>query len=211
MLITIDGPAGSGKSSVAKLVAKKLGINYLDTGSMYRMVTYYFLKNNIEVNEHTIAQNIDDLYFNYVDGTIYLNHENIDQYLRSLEINQNVSKIASSKLVRDVLVNIQRNIVSSGDFIVDGRDLGTYVFPQCKHKFYLTASVDTRAYRRLLENKELGLDTDLMTIKQNIAHRDYTDMNREIAPLKQAEDAIFINSDHLSLDEVANIIINNLK
>lgn len=210
MLITIDGPAGSGKSSVAKLIAKKLNYNYLDTGSMYRMITYYFLHKNIDINPLTISQELDNIYITYIDGVMYLNHENVDDKIRSLEVNQTISQIASSQLVREAMVKMQREIVKNGNFIADGRDLGTYVFPDCEHKFYLTASVDVRAKRRLLENIEKNLDTDLDVIKENIIARDYADMHREIAPLKQADDAILINTDDLTLEEVADLIINNL-
>lgn len=210
MLITIDGPAGSGKSSVAKLIAKKLNYNYLDTGSMYRMITYYFLHKNIDINPLTISQELDNIYITYIDGVMYLNHENVDDKIRSLEVNQAISQIASSQLVREAMVSMQREIVKNGNFIADGRDLGTYVFPDCEHKFYLTASVDVRAKRRLLENIEKNLDTDLDVIKENIIARDYADMHREIAPLKQADDAILINTDDLTLEEVADLIINNL-
>lgn len=210
MLITIDGPAGSGKSSVAKLIAKKLNYNYLDTGSMYRMITYYFLHENIDINPLTISQELDNIYITYIDGVMYLNHENVDDKIRSLEVNQAISQIASSQLVREAMVSMQREIVKNGNFIADGRDLGTYVFPDCEHKFYLTASVDVRAKRRLLENIEKNLDTDLDVIKENIIARDYADMHREIAPLKQADDAILINTDDLTLEEVADLIINNL-
>lgn len=208
MLIVIDGPAGSGKSSVSKIIADKLNINYLDTGSMYRMITYYFLKNNLSLDEASIINYIDEINMSYTNNKLLLNNEDVEQFIRSNEINSNIGSIANSKIVREKMIELQRSIVENNDFIVDGRDLGTVVFPNCKNKFYLTASVDTRAKRRFEQNKRLGIDSDLDQIKASIKQRDKNDMNREISPLKQADDAILIDSSDLSLEEVVNKIIS---
>ena len=208
MLIVIDGPAGSGKSSVSKIIADKLNINYLDTGSMYRMITYYFLKNNLSLDEASIINYIDEINISYTNNKLLLNNEDVEQFIRSNEINSNIGSIANSKTVREKMIELQRSIVENNDFIVDGRDLGTVVFPNCKNKFYLTASVDTRAKRRFEQNKRLGIDSDLDQIKASIKQRDENDMNREISPLKQADDAILIDSSDLSLEEVVNKIIS---
>lgn len=208
MLIVIDGPAGSGKSSVSKIIADKLNINYLDTGSMYRMITYYFLKNNLSLDEANIINYIDEINMSYTNNKLLLNNEDVEQFIRSNEINSNIGSIANSKTVREKMIELQRSIVENNDFIVDGRDLGTVVFPNCKNKFYLTASVDTRAKRRFEQNKRLGIDSDLDQIKASIKQRDKNDMNREISPLKQADDAILIDSSDLSLEEVVNKIIS---
>ncbi len=208
MLIVIDGPAGSGKSSVSKIIADKLNINYLDTGSMYRMITYYFLKNNLSLDEASIINYIDEINMSYTNNKLLLNNEDVEQFIRSNEINSNIGSIANSKTVREKMIELQRSIVENNDFIVDGRDLGTVVFPNCKNKFYLTASVDTRAKRRFEQNKRLGIDSDLDQIKASIKQRDKNDMNREISPLKQADDAILIDSSDLSLEEVVNKIIS---
>ncbi len=208
MLIVIDGPAGSGKSSVSKIIADKLNINYLDTGSMYRMITYYFLKNDLSLDEASIINHIDEINISYTNNKLLLNNEDVEQFIRSNEINSNIGSIANSKTVREKMIELQRSIVENNDFIVDGRDLGTVVFPNCKNKFYLTASVDTRAKRRFEQNKRLGIDSDLDQIKASIKQRDENDMNREISPLKQADDAILIDSSDLSLEEVVNKIIS---
>lgn len=208
MLIVIDGPAGSGKSSVSKIIADKLNINYLDTGSMYRMITYYFLKNNLSLDEASIINYIDEINMSYTNNKLLLNNEDVEQFIRSNEINSNIGSIANSKTVREKMIELQRSIVENNDFIVDGRDLGTVVFPNCKNKFYLTASVDTRAKRRFEQNKRLGIDSDLDQIKESIKQRDKNDMNRKISPLKQADDAILIDSSDLSLEEVVNKIIS---
>lgn len=208
MLIVIDGPAGSGKSSVSKIIADKLNINYLDTGSMYRMITYYFLENNLSLDEATITKHIDEINMSYANNKLLLNDEDVEQFIRSNEINSNIGSIANSKTVREKMIELQRSIVQGNDFIVDGRDLGTVVFPYCENKFYLTASVDTRAQRRFEQNQQLNIASDLEAIKESIKKRDENDMNREISPLKQADDAIIIDSSDLSLEEVVNKIIS---
>lgn len=208
MLIVIDGPAGSGKSSVSKIIADKLNINHLDTGSMYRMITYYFLKNNLSLDEASITNHIDEINMSYTNNKLLLNNEDVEKFIRSNEINSNIGSIANSKTVREKMIELQRSIVENDDFIVDGRDLGTVVFPNCENKFYLTASVDTRAKRRFEQNQRLGIESDLEEIKNSIKQRDENDMNREISPLKQADDAILIDSSDLSVEEVVNKIIS---
>lgn len=208
MLIVIDGPAGSGKSSVSKIIADKLNINHLDTGSMYRMITYYFLKNNLSLDEASITNHIDEINMSYTNNKLLLNNEDVEKFIRSNEINSNIGSIANSKTVREKMIELQRSIVENDDFIVDGRDLGTVVFPKCENKFYLTASVDTRAKRRFEQNQRLGIESDLEEIKNSIKQRDENDMNREISPLKQADDAILIDSSDLSVEEVVNKIIS---
>lgn len=211
MIIVIDGPAGSGKSSVSQLIASQLGINYLDTGSMYRMITYYFLINQLSFDEQTIKDNLDYINITYVDNQLLLNGEDVSANLRSNEINDKIKIISNDKNVRSKMIVDQRNIASQSDFICDGRDLGTIVFPNADYKFYLTASVDVRAKRRYLENQQLGIKGDIEQIKRSISERDYNDMHREIAPLKQAADAIVIHTDNLTLNEVCDLIISFVK
>lgn len=210
MLIVLDGPAGSGKSSVSKLIANKLKINYLDTGSMYRMITYYFLSENIMLTPENIKQYLDNINISWNGSSLLLNNEDVNKHLRSNEINEAIQIISNNKDVRSKMIILQREIANSGDFICDGRDLGTVVFPYCQHKFYLTASVDVRANRRYLENQKLGIEGSLEDIKASIESRDYNDMHREIAPLKQADDAIVIDTDQLSIDQVVDKIISYL-
>ena len=210
MLIVLDGPAGSGKSSVSKLIANKLKINYLDTGSMYRMITYYFLSENIMLTPENIKQYLDNINISWNGSSLLLNNEDVNKHLRSNEINEAIKIISNNKDVRSKMIILQREIANSGDFVCDGRDLGTVVFPDCQHKFYLTASVDVRANRRYLENQKLGIKGSLEDIKTSIESRDYNDMHREIAPLKQADDAIVIDTDQLSIDQVVDKIISYL-
>lgn len=210
MLIVLDGPAGSGKSSVSKLIANKLKINYLDTGSMYRMITYYFLSENIMLTPENIKQYLDNINISWNGSSLLLNNEDVNKHLRSNEINEAIKIISNNKDVRSKMIILQREIANSGDFICDGRDLGTVVFPYCQHKFYLTASVDVRANRRYLENQKFGIKGSLEDIKASIQSRDYNDMHREIAPLKQADDAIVIDTDQLNIDQVVDKIISYL-
>ena len=210
MLIVLDGPAGSGKSSVSKLIANKLKINYLDTGSMYRMITYYFLSENIMLTPENIKQYLDYIDISWNGSSLLLNNEDVNKHLRSNEINEAIKIISNNKDVRSKMIILQREIANSGDFICDGRDLGTVVFPDCQHKFYLTASVDVRANRRYLENQKFGIEGSLEDIKASIESRDYNDMHREIAPLKQADDAIVIDTDQLSIEQVVDKIISYL-
>ena len=206
MLIVIDGPAGVGKSTVSKKIAEALKINYLDTGAMYRIITYYFLKNKIEINDENIKNNINKIKINYKDNQLFLDDMILTNELRTNEINEKISVIAKNPEIREFLVEKQREIAKTNSIILDGRDLGTYVFPECKNKFYLEASVDVRAQRRYKENQEQGIITDYEMLKKQIEKRDYEDMNRTLAPLKKAQDAILINTDNLSIDDVVNLI-----
>lgn len=216
MNIAIDGPAGAGKSTIAKLVAKKLGFIYVDTGAMYRSIALYMIENNIEPdNETAIADACEAISIKiaYENDTqqVYLNDENVSAKIRMEQVGNMASVFAAKKAVRDKLLSLQRNIAAENDCIMDGRDIGTHVLPNAKVKIYLTASVDTRAMRRYNELVQKGQNPDIDTIKADIEQRDYQDMNREIAPLKQAEDAIYVDSSDMTIEEVVECICDYAK
>ena len=216
MNIAIDGPAGAGKSTIAKLVSKKLGFIYVDTGAMYRCIALYFLKNNIDflVEENVInnCSNIDiELKYENKEQMIYLNGENVSKLIRTEEVGNAASKVAAIKAVREKLLSIQRNIAKENDVVMDGRDIGTNILPNADVKIYMTASVETRAKRRFDQLVRTGKETDIEQIKTDIEQRDYQDMNREISPLKQADDAYYLDTSNMTIDEVVNSIIERVK
>ena len=205
--IAIDGPAGAGKSTIAKKVAKKLGYIYVDTGALYRGMAVYFLENGVSADEteqigKMCRQAVVTL--GYEDGVqqVYLNGENITAKLREEEVGKMASVSSAIKEVRLQLLELQRDLAAKENVVMDGRDIGTNVLPQAETKIYLTASVETRAKRRFLELQEKGVPCVLEEIAKDIEDRDYRDMNRDVAPLKQAEDAVYIDSSEMSIDEV---------
>ena len=214
MIIAIDGPAGSGKSTTARLVAKKLCISYLDTGSMYRAVTLYLINNNYRLDAVNVMELMDDINLDISDSadeeSIILNGVDVTPSLRSLEVSRLVSNISSNNLVRKKMVEIQRNISSNKSIVVDGRDIGTVVFPNADHKFFITASIEERAKRRFeqlnMENSHETIDS----IMKEIESRDQLDSTREISPLKKASDAILIDTTDLEIDEQVNLILNKV-
>ena len=211
--IAIDGPAGAGKSTIAKLLAKQLGYVYVDTGAMYRAMAVYFSQNDINPDdENAINGAVDniDISIEYKDGVqqVILNGENVTSLLRTEETGKMASKTSKYAAVRTKLVALQRGLAKKTDVIMDGRDIGTCVLPNAQVKIYLTASVETRAERRYQELLEKGAACDLEVIKKDIADRDYQDMHREISPLKQAEDAILVDSSDMGIEEVVETIKN---
>jgi cytidylate kinase len=212
MNIAIDGPAGAGKSSIAKLVAKKLAFVYIDTGAMYRTMALYFLNHGMDTtDEKVISEHCDeiDIKIQYEEGEqqIFLNGENVSSKIRNEEVGKNASVVASYRKIREKLVALQREMAKSTDVIMDGRDIGTVVLPDAEVKIFLTASSAVRAERRYKELQEKGAACDLKQIEEDIIARDKQDMTREISPLKQAEDAIFLDSSDMSIDEVTDAII----
>lgn len=213
MNIAIDGPAGAGKSTIAKLVADKNGFIYVDTGAMYRSIALYIIENNVDSDNDdavkTACDNID-IKIKYVDKVqhIYLNDEDVSTAIRREEVGNMASKVATKKVVRDKLLNLQRELAASNDVIMDGRDIGTFVLPNAELKIYLTASVYTRAKRRYDQLIEKGEEPNLEKIEEDIEKRDYQDMHRDIAPLKQADDAVLLDSSDMSIEEVVDKIIS---
>lgn len=211
--IAIDGPAGAGKSTIAKSIAKKLGIIYVDTGAMYRAIGLYLLRNNISIEEDDKiieACNNVDITIEYENGEqqVLLNNENITNLIRTEEVGNMASAAAAKKAVRGKLLDLQRDLAAKTSVIMDGRDIGTYVLPNADVKIYLTASSSERAKRRWMELTQKGVTCDINEIEKDIIDRDHRDMNREIAPLKQAEDAVLVDSSHLSIEEVIHTIID---
>ena len=207
MIITIDGPAGTGKSTVAKLLAEKLGFVYLDTGAMYRAVTLYFLDNNINFDdEELIKSKMDEINITFNKTGTLLNNVDVSKEIRSDRVNKNVSPVSSLKAVRDKLTSLQRKCAVNTSLVCEGRDMGSVVFPNAEHKFFLSASVDVRAKRRYDEELQKGMQPDFDEIKKSIQNRDNIDSNRDIAPLKKAEDAIEIDTSFLGIQDVLELL-----
>lgn len=211
--IAIDGPAGAGKSTIAQALAKRLGFIYVDTGAMYRTMALYLLRKGISTQDiPAMEQACQDVEISiaYEEGTqqVYLNGENVSSLIRSEEVGNMASVSAVNGKVREKLVELQRQLAARENVVMDGRDIGTCVLPQADVKIYLTASVHTRAMRRYKEYLEKGQEADLQQIEQDIEKRDYQDMHREISPLKQAEDAVLLDSSDMGIEEVIDAMIS---
>ncbi len=218
-VIAIDGYSSTGKSSISKIIADKLGLIHLDTGALYRGVTWFALQNctdeagSIDLNKLFLNLNQIDLEFKNQEGglILFLNHIDISKPIRTNEVSDNVSLVAKQKEVRDFLLQSQRNLAEKGGIIMDGRDIGTVVLPNADYKFFLTASIDERTKRRFLELKTLGIEADEEQVKQNLIERDKIDSEREIAPLRQAEDAIVIDNTNLTKKETIDAILSHIE
>ena len=211
--IAIDGTAGAGKSTIAKQLAKELSFIYVDTGAMYRSMALYFMRNGIAKEDEAAisdACKTVEVSIAYENGEqqVLLNGENVSKEIRKEEVGKMASATSVYKEVRTKLVELQQKLAADKDVIMDGRDIGTCVLPNAQVKIYLTASVETRAERRYQELQEKGAACDLEVIKKDIADRDYQDMHREISPLKQAEDAILVDSSDMGIEEVVETIKN---
>lgn len=215
--IAIDGPASSGKSTVAKIIAKDFGYTYLDTGAMYRSATYLALQNGIDVTDqdgivtllaqHPIRFGRDDK----GQQLVFVGEQDVTLPIRDNQVTNNVSAVAALPLVREELVRLQQEIAQAGGIVMDGRDIGTVVLPQAELKIFLIASVEERALRRFKENTERGIETDLETLKEEIAARDYKDSNRAVSPLKAADDAITFDTTGVSIEGVVKFISEKAK
>lgn len=211
--IAIDGPAGTGKSTIAKIVAEQLGFTYIDTGAMYRAVTYKALKENIQLNdekklEEMLLKTNIDLKPSPNGQLVFVDGEDVTKKIRSNEVTANVPQVASLAKVREILVAKQKQLAKDGAVVMDGRDIGTHVLKEAELKIFMSASVEERAKRRLLDNKKRGIPSDYEQLKEEIALRDQQDMERKISPLVQAEDAIYLDTTHLSIEEVAEKILH---
>lgn len=211
--IAIDGPAAAGKSTIAKILAKKLKYTYIDTGAMYRCVAYYALTHDIDLDDEA---GVNDLLAEIQirmdpDGTIVLNGSDVTLAIRENRISMGASKVARYAKVREFLVDLQRLMAQNGGVILDGRDIGTVVLKDAELKIYQIASIECRAMRRHKQNISKGIASDLKAIEAEIALRDQQDMNREISPLKKADDAIEIDTSDMSLDEVCEEIMTYVK
>ncbi|MGM5693625.1 (d)CMP kinase [Streptococcus suis] len=215
--IAIDGPASSGKSTVAKIIAKNFGYTYLDTGAMYRSATYLALTNGIEVTDQNRIVALLAQYpirFGRDENgqqLVFVGDEDVTLPIRDNQVTNNVSSVAALPLVREELVRLQQEIAQAGGIVMDGRDIGTVVLPQAELKIFLIASVEERALRRFKENTERGIETDLESLKQEIAARDYKDSHREVSPLKAADDAITFDTTGVSIEGVVKFISEKAK
>lgn len=212
MVITIDGAAGVGKTTTAKKLARMLGFRYLDTGAMYRAITYFFIQHQVDIeSKNMVISSLDTLNLDVsfpIDRPtkIVLDGEDISEDIRKKVVTNRVSQVSAIEDVRKKMVKIQKEIVSDGNFVVEGRDIGTVVFPNAEHKFFLVADYDTRAKRRLKDFHSVNEELDLSDIKNDLIRRDERDKNRKLSPLKKAEDAVVIDTSNCSIDEqVENI------
>ncbi|NMB43681.1 MAG: (d)CMP kinase [Clostridiales bacterium] len=210
--IAIDGPAGAGKSTIAKAVSQQLSFIYVDTGAMYRAMALFVLRNNIDPNDSSaISQIYDDvdIKIDYIDKVqqIYLNGENVTDIIRREEVGNAASIVSKHLIVREKLVQLQQKIASNTSVVMDGRDIGTVVLPNADLKIYLTASADERARRRYLDLRGKGIDEDIEQIKADIIARDEQDMNRKNSPLTKADDAVMLDSSNMSIEEVVSEIL----
>lgn len=207
--IAIDGPAGAGKSTIAKKIAQIKNLLYIDTGAMYRAITLKLLNENISFDSKKIIEEVlKRTKIEFVDGSIFLDEANVDKEIREPKINENVSKIAALPFVRETLVKLQREIAEMNNVIMDGRDIGTRVLPNAKYKIFLTASIDERAERRFKELRAKGYECDYNEIANEIANRDKMDSERALDPLKKAEDAILVDTTGKNINEVIDIILD---
>ena len=209
-VVAIDGPAGSGKSSISKMICGRLPFTHIDTGAMYRAVTLEALRRNIDVEDENQYSFVDEIEVVYKDGKVFLNNTDVSGLIRTADVTNNASAVARVKRVREKMVEFQRGCRNYGNILMDGRDIGTVVFPDADLKIFLTATPEERALRRYKENKEAGMDVTYETILEEIKVRDFKDSTRKISPLKQADDAFLIDSTFMSMDEVTNTIIEKI-
>ena len=218
-VIAIDGFSSTGKSSISKIIAKKLGLIHMDTGALYRGITFYAIQNclnpdkTIDISKLLSSLAEMKLEFQNIDGELqlFLNGKNIDKEIRFPQVSDYVSQVAKEADVRNFLLKTQRDIANKGGIIMDGRDIGTVVLPDADYKFFMTASQDERARRRFLEIQAAGEKTDIETVKQNLISRDKIESERELSPLKQADDAVLIDNTNINKEETIALILSYMK
>lgn len=214
--IAIDGPAGAGKSSVARAAAEKLGFIYVDTGALYRSIGVNAMRHNIPTDDRTGVTSLlpsTKLELKYIDGVqrVILNGDDVSEEIRLPEASMAASNVSAMPEVRAFLLDLQRDMAKNNNVVMDGRDIGTVILPDAQYKFFLTASAEVRADRRFKELKEKGIEVDYKPLLDEIIQRDYNDSHRETAPLKQAEDAILIDSSNMTLQESIDAIVSRIK
>ena len=202
-IIAIDGPCGSGKGTVAKALAEKCNLVYIDTGAMYRGIAYLTLKNKLSLDdEEKIVELAKNTKMEFKEGKLYLNGEDVSKEIRTMEVTNIVSPMSNNIKLREIMVNMQRNLASSCDVIMEGRDITTVVFPNADYKFYLDATLEERVKRRFKENQEKNIESTYEEVYNNIVSRDYVDMHKEVGALMRTDDQIYIDSTDLTIDEV---------
>lgn len=212
LIVAIDGPAGSGKSTIAKLLAKKYDLTYIDTGAMYRMITLYLLENNIDINDlKEVKRVLNTVNLDMQGDKFYLDNVDVSTKIREKRINDNVSKVASIKIVRSNLVDLQRKISNNKDVILDGRDVGTVIFPNAQVKIFLIASPEERARRRYNEFLEKKTEITYDEVLKSIKERDHIDSTRDESPFVKADDAIELDSTNLTIEDVINFISKEIE
>jgi cytidylate kinase len=215
LIVAIDGPAGSGKSTTAKLLAQRLNYLYIDTGAMYRTVTLFAIRKKILGSTEAIIKLSSELNINleFINGEtkVTVSGEDVSQDIRSFEVNQNVSDVSKIEGVREILVKKQQEMGKNGGVVMEGRDITTVVFPDADVKIYLTAVIDERAKRRALEYAQKGNQLPVKEIKENLEKRDLIDSNREVSPLTQSPDAIEVDTSNVTIEEQVNIILSHIK
>ena len=212
LIVAIDGPAGSGKSTIAKLLAKKYDLTYIDTGAMYRMITLYLLENNIDINDlKEVKRVLNTVNLDMQGDKFYLDNVDVSTKIREKRINDNVSKVASIKIVRSNLVDLQRKISNNKDVILDGRDVGTVIFPNAQVKIFLIASPEERARRRYNEFLEKKTEITYDEVLKSIKERDHIDSTRDESPFVKADDAIELDSTNLTIEDVVNFISKEIE
>ncbi|WP_413365961.1 (d)CMP kinase [Lysinibacillus sp. 3P01SB] len=214
--IAIDGPAGAGKSTIAKIVAEKLGYTYIDTGAMYRAVTYKALRTDIQLEDAAALEEMlrateIRLQPSNEGQLVFVDGENVSAPIRSNEVTANVSQVAAYANIREILVAMQQQLAAQGGVVMDGRDIGTHVLPKAELKVFMSASVEERARRRQLDNEKRGIPSTIESLVEEISLRDKKDSEREASPLIQAEDALFLDTTELSIDEAAAAILKLAK
>lgn len=217
-VIAVDGYSSTGKSSISKIIAKQLGLIHLDTGALYRGITLFALQNcnhNSRIDFECLKNNLHQIHLEFrdIDGllVLFLNGKNVTKEIRTQEISDNVSLVAKQPEVRHFLLETQRKMADNGGIIMDGRDIGTVVLPNADYKFFMTASPDERARRRFAELQQMGMNPDFESVKKNLLERDKIDSERNISPLKQADDAILIDNTKLDKQQTIDLMLSYIK